>query len=170
MCQGIMNNRVHVTMAWTGYGPSRAHVFIVMNAQKCNSVLQHIQLFNRALTDSSPKPVKFCLHFTSCNVTWLCFEGRGRAIATLSSYSGDHKFKSLPVDRLSRLFSWFSWVPPSKCWGSVLKLGHSRFLPDLFKFIIHLSLHSTLHSLSCWKCFCKLLECRTMYAVCEQVN
>jgi len=47
---------------------------------------------------------------------------------------------------------WFSSVPPGKFWDSTLKLGHDRFLPNPFQFIIHLSpFHSTLYSLSYWK-------------------
>jgi hypothetical protein len=36
-------------------------------------------------------------------------------------------------------FSWFSSVPPGKCWDSSLKLGHGRLVLNLFQFIIHLS-------------------------------
>jgi hypothetical protein len=47
-------------------------------------------------------------------------------------------------------FSWFSSVPSYECRQSTLKSSHDRFLPNLFKSIIHLStlLHLTLHSLS----------------------
>jgi hypothetical protein len=39
--------------------------------------------------------------------------------------------------------------PPSECRDSTLKLGHDCFLPNTFKFIVHLSLsHSTLYNLS----------------------
>jgi hypothetical protein len=34
-------------------------------------------------------------------------------------------------------FSWFSAVPPGKCRDSTFKLGHDRFLPHSFQFIIH---------------------------------
>jgi hypothetical protein len=35
--------------------------------------------------------------------------------------------------------SWFYSVPPEECRDSALKLGHDRFLPNSFQFIIHLS-------------------------------
>jgi hypothetical protein len=51
-------------------------------------------------------------------------------------------------------FSWVSSVPPGKCRDS--KLGHDRFLPHPFQFIIHLSpFHSTLCNLSYWKIILK---------------
>jgi hypothetical protein len=34
------------------------------------------------------------------------------------------------------MFSWFSSVPPGECRDSILKLGHDRFLPNPFQFII----------------------------------
>jgi hypothetical protein len=48
-------------------------------------------------------------------------EHTGRIVNTPASYSGDPGFKSLPVDRLPdwRL-SWFTPVPPGKCWNSTL--------------------------------------------------
>jgi hypothetical protein len=36
-------------------------------------------------------------------------------------------------------FSWFSSLPPNKCWDSTLKLGHHCFLWIIFQFIIHSS-------------------------------
>jgi hypothetical protein len=33
--------------------------------------------------------------------------------------------------------SWFSLVSPTKCWNSALRLGHDRFLPHPFQFIIY---------------------------------
>jgi hypothetical protein len=35
-------------------------------------------------------------------------------------------------------FSWFLSVPPGKFWDKTLKVGHSRFLPHPFQFIVHL--------------------------------
>jgi hypothetical protein len=44
-----------------------------------------------------------------------------------------------------------SSVPSGECRGSILKLGHNRFLPNHLQFIIHLSpYHSTLCSFSYW--------------------
>jgi hypothetical protein len=47
--------------------------------------------------------------------------------------------------------------PPGECRHSTLKLGHDRFLPSPFQFVIHLPpLQSTLYSLSHWKInYCK---------------
>jgi hypothetical protein len=46
-------------------------------------------------------------------------------------------------------FLWFPSVPPGKCWYSTLKLGHDRFLPHPFYFIIHMSsFHSALYNLN----------------------
>jgi hypothetical protein len=51
--------------------------------------------------------------------------------------------------------SWYSSVPRGKCCDA-LKLGHGRFLPRPFQFIIYLSPpHSTLHSPSQWKSIVK---------------
>jgi hypothetical protein len=44
-------------------------------------------------------------------------------------YSGGPRFKSQPEDCLS----WFSSVPPCKCQGTYLKLGHDCFLPHTFQ-------------------------------------
>jgi hypothetical protein len=45
-----------------------------------------------------------------------------------------------------------SSVPPEESRDSTLKLGHDRFLPNPFHFIIRLSpFHSTLHTLRYWK-------------------
>jgi hypothetical protein len=59
-----------------------------------------------------------------------------------------------PGGRLSRLrFLWFSSVPPGECRESTLKLGHDRFLPSFFQFIIfNLSYH--------WRYIVKLLRKR----------
>jgi hypothetical protein len=35
--------------------------------------------------------------------------------------------------------SWFSSIPSGECLEGALKLGHDRFLPNPFQFIIHLS-------------------------------
>jgi hypothetical protein len=46
-------------------------------------------------------------------------------------------------------FSWFYSVPLGRFWDNTLKLGHDRFLPDPFQFIIRLSpFNLTLYSLS----------------------
>jgi hypothetical protein len=46
-----------------------------------------------------------------------------------------------------RGFSWFSSVNTCECWDSGLKLGHDRFLPNTFQFILQLSpSHSTLYT------------------------
>jgi hypothetical protein len=46
-------------------------------------------------------------------------------------------------------FSWFSSVPPGEFKDSTLVLGHDRFLPNPFQFIIRLPLlYLTLYSLS----------------------
>jgi hypothetical protein len=66
-----------------------------------------------------------------------------RVVKTTASNSGVPGSNLCPGDRLSSLrFLWFSSVPPGYCRDSTLKLGHDRFLPDIFKFIIiHLSLY-----------------------------
>jgi hypothetical protein len=44
-------------------------------------------------------------------------------------------------------FTWFSLIPPEKCWDLIL-LDHGCFLSNTFKFFIHHSLyHSTLYNL-----------------------
>jgi hypothetical protein len=78
---------------------------------------------------------------------------RDRVVSIHSSCSGNPGFKSRPGDWLSwmRVFV-LSSVPPGECRNSTLKLGHDRFLPSRFQFIIHLLLfHSTPYSLSYWK-------------------
>jgi len=62
---------------------------------------------------------------------------------THASCLGCPRFKSRRRgDRLSWLrFSWFSTVPPRECRDSTLKLGHDRFVPNPFQFIIRLSYH-----------------------------
>jgi hypothetical protein len=46
-------------------------------------------------------------------------------------------------------FSWLSSVPPGEFKDSTLVLGHDRFFPNPFQFIIRLSLlHLTLYSIS----------------------
>jgi hypothetical protein len=47
---------------------------------------------------------------------------------------------------------WFYSVSPGECRDSTLKSGHDRFLPNPFRFIVHLSPYrSTLHSLELQK-------------------
>jgi hypothetical protein len=79
-------------------------------------------------------------------------ERRGRVVNAAASYSGRHEFKSRPADRLSwlRLFVFFL-SPSRKISGYYLKLGHHRFLLNSYQFIIRLSIHLTLQSLSYWK-------------------
>jgi hypothetical protein len=56
-----------------------------------------------------------------------------------ASYSEDPGFRSWPEDLLSRLrFSWFSSVPPGEFQDGAFQLGHDRFPPNPFQFIIHL--------------------------------
>jgi hypothetical protein len=54
---------------------------------------------------------------------------------------------------LTEDFLWFSSVLPDECRDSALKLGHDRFLPNPFQFLIHLSpCHSTLCTQLLKKC------------------
>jgi hypothetical protein len=74
---------------------------------------------------------------------------RGRVINTLALFSGGPGFKSLPGDRLSWLMFIVVFLSPSR---HTLMLGHDRFLPNTFKFIIHLPpFYPILYSLSYWK-------------------
>jgi hypothetical protein len=71
---------------------------------------------------------------------WI--ERRGRMVNT-------SEFKYRPGNHLSQGFSWFFSVPSGTIWSSALKLGHDRFLPPPFQFVIQLShFHSTLYNLS----------------------
>jgi hypothetical protein len=64
-------------------------------------------------------------------------EHRGRVVSIPASYSGGPGFKSRPEDRLSWLtFAWFSSIRSGEYRGSTLKLGHDRFLPNHFRFIM----------------------------------
>jgi hypothetical protein len=92
-----------------------------------------------------------CLHLSlrdAINFSSVITERIARVVNTPASYSGGPRFNSRSGNRLSRLrFSWFSSVPPGKCW-QCHNLGHDRFFPNPLQFIIHLSsLHSTLCNL-----------------------
>jgi hypothetical protein len=59
-------------------------------------------------------------------------------------------------------YPWFSSVPPGKCRGRTLQLGHDRFLLHPFQFI-HLSpFHSSLSSLSCYESGVNNLQINTV--------
>jgi hypothetical protein len=79
-------------------------------------------------------------------------ERRGRVVETPALY-----FRCRPTVFKSRhggwllwlRFSWISSVPPDECQHCTSKLGHNRFLPNRFHFVIHLlHFHSTQKSLS----------------------
>jgi hypothetical protein len=38
---------------------------------------------------------------------------------------------------LTKAFRGFSRGFPGECWGSTLKFGHDRFVPNPFQFIVH---------------------------------
>jgi hypothetical protein len=83
---------------------------------------------------------------------WLhprLFQRHGRVVNTPTLYAGGPEFDSQPrrMAILTEVFQWFSPVPPGKCPDSTLKLGHDRFLPNPFQFIIYLSYYSMLYSL-----------------------
>jgi hypothetical protein len=75
---------------------------------------------------------------------------RRRVVNTPASYSGGPGFKRRPGDRLSWLRVFVVFLSPSRpTRESALKLGHDRFLPKPFQYVIHLlPLQSTLYSLS----------------------
>jgi hypothetical protein len=79
-------------------------------------------------------------------------ERHGRVVNTPASYSGGPRFNCPSWDRRPDWgSSWFSLDPPSQCHYSALKLGHHRFFPNPFQFIIRLSrFHSMLYDLSYW--------------------
>jgi hypothetical protein len=77
---------------------------------------------------------------------WVQTERRGPVVKTPTSNLGGSSIKSRPGDRLL----WVSFVvflsPSRQIPGYHLRLGHDRFLPNTFQFIIQLSsFHSTLY-------------------------
>jgi hypothetical protein len=76
-------------------------------------------------------------------------ERRGLVVNTATSYLGSAGFKSRPGDRISSLIFFRSFPQFLQAnAGRVPKIGHGRFLPNPFEFIIHLSpYHSTLYNL-----------------------
>jgi len=70
--------------------------------------------------------------------------------STPALYPWGPGFKSRHEDWMSWEFSLYFSIPPGKREEN-FNLGHDRFLPYPFQFIIHQSLHhSTLWSLICW--------------------
>jgi hypothetical protein len=80
----------------------------------------------------------------------VCYqtERRGRVVNTLSSHSKDPGFKSRPEDCPGGVFCGFPLTLEANVGLVALKLGHDLFFSRPFQFIIHLSLHSMLYSLS----------------------
>jgi hypothetical protein len=74
-------------------------------------------------------------------------ERRGRVVNTPASYSKGSSFNIRPhrLAMLIEVFLWFYSVPAGECQFSALKLGHDRFLPDLFQYIIIIHLSSYHH-------------------------
>jgi hypothetical protein len=89
-----------------------------------------------------------CLMWTPTLKPKTRTQRRGPVVSIPVSYLGGSGFKSRPGDRLSWLrSSVVSSVPPDEC--RISQLGHSRFLPNTFEFIIHVSpFYSMPYSLS----------------------
>jgi hypothetical protein len=125
--------------------------FLVFQRICCNQVSWLLQLTQQLMIT----PSYSFIHLLFPLYTFLTqvMEHHRWVVNTPASYSGPG-FKSWPGDRLSWLeFSWFSSVPPGKCWlGEYFKLDYDHFPPHPFQFIIHLpSFHSTLYGLSYWE-------------------
>jgi hypothetical protein len=70
--------------------------------------------------------------------SWNFIARRGRVVSSLASYSGGPGFKSRPGGRLPWLRVFMVFLSPSRqMLGQYLKLGHDRFLPHPFQFIVH---------------------------------
>jgi hypothetical protein len=81
------------------------------------------------------------LRYMLCySTTFLVFqtERHGRVVSIPASYSGGRGFKSRPGDQLFWLRFLVVFLSPSRQMpGYYLKLGHDRFLPHPFQFIVH---------------------------------
>jgi hypothetical protein len=137
-----------VLLQYAGCGKSNVSIQYIHSAQGLNA---GAGLLSSNLLRVSAVVVLILILTASRNYAYTRkTERRGRVVNTHVSNSGGLGFKFQPGDRLS----WVRFVvvflsPSRKMSGNILKLGHGRFLPYPFKFIIHVSsFHLSLCSLS----------------------